>query len=161
VHYHGAEPDLGRKGFQPELVTLAGKLAVAGVNAFKAWYMNLRKDTGQPIITADADKYQWIVAQEEHAKTHPLQLSNSVLFEPEHSLPIVSTPMVEQDVVALFNQLLAAGVIRGFQILANPMCKYSCKKKGSWSLLPSEELQVSEEGPMKAVRLYYHMFLSD
>src|ERR1700730_18824162 len=34
VHYHGAEPDLGRKGFQPELVTLAGKLAVAGVNAF-------------------------------------------------------------------------------------------------------------------------------
>src|SRR6185312_5866260 len=31
---------------------------------------------------------------------------------------IISQPLTEQDVVALFNQLLAAGVIRGFEVLA-------------------------------------------
>ena len=31
-------------------------------------------------------------------------------------------------------------------LLFNPMCKFSCQGKGSWSLLDSEELQVSEEG---------------
>jgi len=32
------------------------------------------------------------------------------------------------------------------QMLINPTCKYFLQSKGSWSLLPSEELQVSEEG---------------
>jgi hypothetical protein len=32
------------------------------------------------------------------------------------------------------------------QMLINPACKYFLQSKGSWSLLPSEELQVSEEG---------------
>ena len=39
-------------------------------------------------------------------------------------------------IVVLFNLLLT---------LANPMCKYFLQGKGSWSLLPPAELQVSEE----------------
>jgi hypothetical protein len=119
VQFQDAEPDLGRKGFQPELVELAQKLAVASVNAFKHWYNYLKKDSGEPIVKADADRHKWIVEQEEHARTHPLSLNSQCLYDATSELPIVSTPVVEQDVVALFNQLLAAGVVRGFQVFAN------------------------------------------
>ena len=45
--------------------------------------------------------------------------------------------------------------------IANPMCKFSCQRKGSWSLLYSEELYVSEEENHEPGRLYYHMFRID
>ena len=45
--------------------------------------------------------------------------------------------------------------------IANPMCKYSCQRKGSWSLLYSDVLQVSEEENHEPGRLYYHMLLYD
>jgi len=45
--------------------------------------------------------------------------------------------------------------------LANPMCKYSCQRNGSWSLLLSEEVHVSEEGHHEPGRVYYHMFRRD
>jgi len=118
VHFRDAEPDLGRKGFQPELVELASSLAVASVNTFKRWHEHLRKDTGQPQLFADSEKHQWITEQEQHELTHPLKISGTGLFAPEEIIPITSIPLLEQDVVALFNQMLAAGVIRGFRVLA-------------------------------------------
>lgn len=118
VHFRDAEPDLGRKGFQPELVELAEAISTASVTHFKRWVDRLRKDTGQPHIAADADKHEWIRLQEKHEQSSPLQISGAGLFAPEEMIPITSKPFLEQDVVALFHQLLAAGVIRGFQILA-------------------------------------------
>lgn len=38
---------------------------------------------------------------------------------PSEELPIRSEPLVEQDVVALFNQMLSAGLIRGIQLIAS------------------------------------------
>jgi hypothetical protein len=118
VHFRNADPDLGRKGFQPELVELAGVLSTASVTAFKHWIERLRKDTGQPLTVANAERHEWIKSQEKYEEEHPLTISGPGLFAPEEVIPITSIPQLEQDVVALFHQLLAAGVVRGFRVLA-------------------------------------------
>ena len=118
VHFRNADPDLGRKGFQPELAELAESLSTASVTAFKKYIEHLRKDAGEPQISADADRFNWIKEQEERALKFPLSISGVGLFAPEEVIPIQSAPQLEQDVIALFHQLLAGGVIRGFRILA-------------------------------------------
>lgn len=118
VHFYDAEPDLGRKGFQPELVELASVLSVASVNTFKRWHERLKKDVGEPQLFANSEKHRWVALQEQHELKYPLTISGSGLFAPEEVVPITSKPLLEQDVIALFNQLLAAGVIRGFRVLA-------------------------------------------
>lgn len=118
VHFANADPDLGRKGFQPELAGLAGELSRTLVTIFQGYRDLLKKDVGAPLITLDARKHQWVKEQEEHAAKHPLIIKGKGLFMPTEEVPIKSIPLFEQDVVALFNQLLAAGVIRGVKILA-------------------------------------------
>jgi hypothetical protein len=66
---------------------------------------------------------QWIEEQKEHEKSHPLTIRGAGLFAPEEELPIRSLPVVEQDVVALFNQMLSAGLIRGIQLLSSSQYK--------------------------------------
>jgi len=118
VHFSNADPDLGRKGFQPELENLSGDLSRTVVTIFQGYLDLLKKDVGAPLITLDAQKHKWVKEQEEHASQHPLILKGKGLFMPTEEVPIKSTPLFEQDVVALFNQLLAAGVIRGIKILS-------------------------------------------
>jgi hypothetical protein len=118
VHFSNADPDLGRKGFQPELEDLAGDLSRTAVGIFQGYRDLLKKDVGAPLITLDAQRHQWVKEQEEHAAKHPLIIKGKGLFMPTEEVPIRSMPLFEQDVVALFNQLLAAGVIRGIKILS-------------------------------------------
>lgn len=119
VHLDSAEPDLGRKGFQPDIVALAGKLAVSAVTAFRRHFDTLlRKATGSPGLVGQFKLEQWVHEQEEHEKKYPLKIVGAGLFEPTTELPIASHPRVEQDVVALFNQMLSSGLIRGIQILS-------------------------------------------
>jgi hypothetical protein len=61
----------------------------------------------------------WIDTQKEYEKSHPLVIKGKGLFAPEEQLPIRSRPLVEQDVVALFNQMLSSGLIRGIQLLSS------------------------------------------
>lgn len=120
VHFRNAEPDLGRKGFQPEQTELAEKLSVSAVTAFRRYYDSLlRRNTGAPALMQAMKLETWIDTQKEYAKTHPLIIKGSGLFAPEEELPIRSLPLVEQDVVALFNQMLSSGVIRGIQLLSS------------------------------------------
>ena len=42
---------------------------------------------------------------------------------PTEELPIRSEPIVEQDVVALFNQMLSAGLVRGIQLISSSQFK--------------------------------------
>lgn len=44
VHFKDADPDLGRKGFQPELKEVAEKISVAIVNRFKKWRILFEKN---------------------------------------------------------------------------------------------------------------------
>jgi hypothetical protein len=119
IHFKNAEPDLGRKGFQPELQDAAEQAAVGLVNHLKQWRHLLKKDMGgPPKILGEGELYDWIKQQEEHEHTHPLQIENPNFFIPVHQVSILSEPQREQDVIALFNQLLAGGVVRGIRLMA-------------------------------------------
>lgn len=124
VHFDNAEPDLGRKGFQPEVVTIAEKISVSAVTAFRKHYPRLlRKQTGSPALQKQMQLDQWIEQQKEHEKIYPLIIKGKGLFMPTEELPIRSAPIVEQDVVALFNQMLSSGLIRGIQVLSTSQYK--------------------------------------
>lgn len=124
VHFKDADPDLGRKGFQPELKETAEKVSVAIVNRFKKWKRLLRSDSGvRPDITREIELHEWVKAQEKHEAQHPLVLANKNFFAPINEISITSEPQSEQDVIVLFNQLIAGGVIRGINLLATSQVK--------------------------------------
>lgn len=120
VHLSNADPDLGRKGFQPELQKLSERLSVGIVNKLKSWRHLLLNDNGpgtshQEELNID----EWVNSQKEHEKLHPINLKNPNFFIPINEVSISAEPKSEQDVVALFNQLLAGGVIRGIKVMAS------------------------------------------
>ncbi len=119
IHFERAEPDLGRKGFQPEYVALAEKFAVSAVTAFRQRYNLLRKPGATKVFDDEVKIETWIRQQERHEVDHSLIISGKGLFMPTEELPIRSEPIVEQDVVALFNQMLSSGLIRGIQLIAS------------------------------------------
>jgi hypothetical protein len=119
AHFEAADPDLGRKGFQPELQQLAQHVAAGVVKRFQSWKKLLKKETGAPPdILAGKNIHDWIRDQEDHEKNNPLTISRQDVFLPTKEPAITSKPLNEQDVIALFNQLLAGGVIRGVKVLA-------------------------------------------
>lgn len=119
VHFNGAEPDLGRKGFQPELKELAEKLAVFMVTYLSAARDLLKSDTGaEPDIGKEIKVHDWMRDQEQHEKDHPLILQNEHFFLPMRRISVQSVPLCEQDAIVLFNQLIAGGVIRGIKLLS-------------------------------------------
>lgn len=119
VHFIGADPDLGRKGFQPELKEAAEAASVAIVNYLKTFRPLLKKDAGAaPNLEAQSALHDWVRRQEQYEETNSLNIVNANFFAPINQLPITAKPKSEQDVIALFNQLLAGGVIRGIRLLA-------------------------------------------
>lgn len=119
VHFRDADPDLGRKGFQPELKELAEDISVSIVSQLRRWRSHLKHDTGAaPSIITEGNLYDWINKQVKHEEDAPLRLSNKNFFLPLNEISITSKPLSEQDVIVLFNQLIAGGVIRGIRLLA-------------------------------------------
>jgi hypothetical protein len=148
IHFDQAEPDLGRKGFQPEYVHLAEKIAVSAVTAFRRRYNLLRKPGVAKIFNDEVKIDQWIKDQEKHEQEHALIIKGKGLFMPTEELPIRSEPLVEQDVVALFNQMLSSGVIRGIQLIASS--QYN-QYDGLYRVRmdpPFEKFQRSNENPL-------------
>jgi len=90
------------------------------VTAFRKFFDRLlRKNTGAPALMQQMKLNQWIEEQKVHELKFPLVISGKGLFAPQFELPIRSEPVVEQDVVALFNQMLSSGLIRGIQLLSS------------------------------------------
>ena len=116
-----AEPDLGRKGFQPEHVALAEYIAQRLVEQYGANYRweLLRRRDGTVSIVKEMELEKWKSQQQLHEKQHPLKVEKTQVFAPLSYLPTRSEPQVEQDVVALFNQMLSAGIIRGIVMLSS------------------------------------------
>lgn len=124
VLFSNADPDLGRKGFQPELKELAEIISMGLVNKFKKWRHLLKIDTGaRPNIASSDDVFNWINEQTKYESSHPLIINNKNFFAPVNEISITSIPQSEQDVIVLFNQLLAGGVIRGIKLLATDQKK--------------------------------------
>ncbi|SDD22248.1 Histidine kinase-, DNA gyrase B-, and HSP90-like ATPase [Cupriavidus sp. YR651] len=119
VHLSNADPDLGRKGFQPELQKLSEKLSVSIVNRLKQWRNYMLTDSGPGTShQEDLSIDEWINSQREYEKAHPINLKNPNFFVPINEISITAEPNSEQDVVSLFNQLVAGGVIRGIKLMA-------------------------------------------
>jgi hypothetical protein len=49
---------------------------------------------------------------QQHEKNDPLIIKREDVFLPTKQITLTADPLVEQDVIVLFNQLLAGGVIR-------------------------------------------------
>lgn len=119
VHFEGAEPDLGRKGFQPELKELSEKIAAYMVSYLSSARDLLKSDSGaEPDIGKEIKVHDWMREQERHEKDSPLILTNENFFLPMRKISMQSTPLCEQDAIVLFNQLIAGGVIRGIRLLS-------------------------------------------
>ena len=148
-----ADPDLGRKGFQPEHEKLAEKLSVRAVSQLSRRFSRLlRKKTGESTILDEMVLDQWIEQQKAHARESPLLLKGKGLFMPAETLPILSTPVVEQDVVALFNQMLSAGIVRGMRLLSSSQYK---QYDGLYQIVLDSDISkyvISSENPLGVER---------
>jgi hypothetical protein len=113
VHFTDGNPDMGRKVFQPELKDLADRLSVRAVTTFKKFMQHLKPDTGAQTLTPDKELHDWKKAQEEYRNRAPMSFSKAGL-----TLALVSKPQQEQDVIALFHELIGADVLKGFKIFA-------------------------------------------
>nr|WP_321482714.1 ATP-binding protein [uncultured Cohaesibacter sp.] len=120
VHFDGADPDLGRKGFQPELEELAEKVSVGIVRQLGARREDiLKSDSGaQADIEKELKVHEWLKRQEDYEEKNPLVLANDGFFLPTKKISVMCVPQSEQDVIVLFNQLIAGGVIRGLKLIA-------------------------------------------
>ena len=120
IHLDQADPDLGRKGFQPEIQELSKNISTYIVSYFlDGRVKHLKKATGAPPDIIDKkDIHDWILELEEHEKQNPLIITRKDAFLPLMKPSITAEPRSEQDVISLFNQLLAGGVIRGVRLMA-------------------------------------------
>ena len=115
-----AEPDYGRKGFQKRHVELAKHFAQRAVMNFARKYQGLLRSGSSTIDMIKGGRLEkWIDQEKDHEESNPLQIDKTHFFEPVGYLPTTSEPRSEQDVVALFNQLLSTGIIRGIEIISS------------------------------------------
>lgn len=120
IHFDNCRGDLGRKGFQKEIVefgkSIGRKLIEKPIEQFR---YTLRPITGvRDDLARENAIDEWKDEMEAHEDSYPLRLVNENFFIPMKQIAITSTPTREQDVIALFNQLIAGGVIRGIRILS-------------------------------------------
>ena len=85
----------------------------------------------------------------EHELKEPLTLNSKHFFKPTERVSITSRPTREQDVIALFNQLVAGGVIRGIQVMStNERFTYDGLYKISFDLDDALYVYDSEINPL-------------
>lgn len=120
IHFDNYTPDLGRKGFHRELTDFAKSISRHIVDAHLSKVRNLLKaNTGlPPDITRELAIDDWKKEMVEHEDNQPLKLQSKHFFLPVERVSITSVPTREQDVIALFNQLIAGGVIRGLNMMS-------------------------------------------
>ncbi|MGX9426148.1 MULTISPECIES: ATP-binding protein [Bradyrhizobium] len=141
IHLTDGNPDMGRKVFQPEIKTLGDELARRAVDVFKRYLALMREDTGISNIQSSRVLWEFKKQQEEHLAKHPLQYRSG-----DRKLSIMSEPQSEQDVVALFHELLGLGLLQGLGIYATSESeKYDCIFQADVS---SREQLYSEKQPL-------------
>lgn len=126
-HFSNCVVDLGRKGFSKEIVDFSKSISSSIVqHNFSKIRVHLRsEDVKKAPLLANEKLANWKKSLEEHESNSPLILSNENFFLPLNEISVTSEPSREQDVIALFNQLLAGGVIRGIKIVGtNEMSTY-------------------------------------
>jgi hypothetical protein len=120
IDFKNTSADLGRKGFHKDIVdfckSITEKITTNYLTKFKA---AMRPNTGAPNdIRRKQLVNDWKDLMKDHELKHPLVITNEHFFLPTKKISLTSEPTREQDVIALFNQLLAGGVIRGVSIMS-------------------------------------------
>ncbi len=120
ISFENCSADLGRKGFHREITDfskeVSRKICDGILNRFK---YTLRPVTGiAPDLLREQKISEWKRVMDEHEKNNPLVLINENFFLPSRKISMTSLPTREQDVIALFNQMVAGGVIRGIKIMS-------------------------------------------
>lgn len=120
IHFNNATADLGRKGFHKDVVLFSQEIARKLIEGpLQKMRDKLRPITGAaPDLIRQKEINEWKSKFIEYEKTNKLEIVNENFFLPTKRISITSQPSREQDVIALFNQLLAGGVIRGVKIMA-------------------------------------------
>lgn len=113
VHFVDGNPDMGRKVFQPELQSLATKLAVRSVNTLKKYRQHLKPDTGSTRVAPDKELHEYKKAQEQYRDENPL-----ILVTNDRPSCVTAVPQQEQDVIALFHELVGSNFLRGYRFFA-------------------------------------------
>ncbi|MFA5400245.1 MAG: ATP-binding protein [Dehalococcoidia bacterium] len=114
VHFRHGSPDLGRKTIQPELRQLAEELAVSATRALTDYRWLMKPDTGElKDLTPSKELYIWKKQQEDWRAQNPLGLEGIV-----SNLCYSAVPKQEQDVVALYHELVGASQIKGIHFYA-------------------------------------------
>jgi hypothetical protein len=151
VHFNNYTPDLGRKGFHRELTDFAKSTTRSITEAHLSKLRNLLKaNTGvAPDLALEMEISEWKKDMEQHEAASPLALDNEHFFVPTKRVSITSTPTREQDVIALFHQLIAGGVIRGIGIMStNERFKYDGLFRISFDLDPEIYIYDAESNPL-------------
>ena len=120
VHFNDYSPDMGRKGFHRELADFAKSAArfITENHLSKIRHL-LKANTGvSPDLVRELKIGEWKKEMLAHESDKPLKLNSQHFFKPTERVSITSVPTREQDVIALFNQLVAGGVIRGIQVMS-------------------------------------------
>ncbi|WP_421825917.1 hypothetical protein [Larkinella sp.] len=120
LHFVNYSPDLGRKGYKKDIVdfckNVTEKISTKFLNKFKPY---LKPSTGTVTDIIKSKKISdWKNEMNIYEEKNPLNLLNDKFFLPTRKIGITSKPTREQDVIALFNQLIAGGVIRGIRLMS-------------------------------------------
>ena len=120
IHFENYTPDLGRKGFHRELTDFAKTVSRSIVEKQLSKYRSqLKANTGvAPDFIRELQISDWKRDMLKHEEAEPLSLSSEHFFKPTEKISITSSPTREQDVIALFHQLIAGGVIRGLNVMS-------------------------------------------
>jgi hypothetical protein len=120
IHFQDYTPDLGRKGFHRELTDFAKNATRSIMELHLSKFRSqLKANTGvAPDLVREMQISDWKKDMLSHETAEPLVLTNPNFFAPTERISITSKPTREQDVIALFHQLIAGGVVRGLNVMS-------------------------------------------
>lgn len=151
IHFEDYSPDMGRKGFHRELVDFAKEVARKITDTVLSKTKNrLKANTGvAPDLLREQQISNWKKEMQEHEDSSPLTLQSPHFFLPVERISITSVPTREQDVIALFNQLIAGGVIRGIRVMStNERATYDGLFKISFDLPTDKYVYGAQKNPL-------------
>lgn len=164
VHFENCSADLGRKGFKKEITDLGKEISRKLMDQpLKKVRSCFKANSGAaPDLRREAQLDDWKKEMSDHEKNHPLILENPNFFDPIKKVSITSLPTREQDVIALFNQLVAGGVIRGVKIMStNERTTYDSLYKIVISNDEKVQLYDREKNPLGIVEDVLEKFVDD
>ncbi len=150
-HFDNYTPDLGRKGFHRELSDFAKSVSRTLMeNQLSKFRTRLKANTGvAPDFVRELEIADWKKDMLKHESAQPLVLASVHFFKPTEKLSITSKPTREQDVIALFHQLIAGGVIRGLHMMStNERFTYDGLFKISFDLKSELYAHSAESNPL-------------